>query len=108
MGKIRDRNNSSLKKIARKKDLMEILDLIPGTREFKMKQLEESARNVSLKQKIPECPFPKNGRIFSCSNGHFLCGSCKCHDSIRVCPKCKKNFVGRAHDFEDVVNTLWE
>ena len=34
--------------------MKEILDLIPGTMEFRMKQLEESARNVSLM--IPECP----------------------------------------------------
>jgi len=111
--KMRDWNNCSLEKNAREKELKEILDLIPGTIEFRMRQIEESARNVSLDQKIPECPvcfekFPKDGRIFSCSNGHFLCGSCMSHDSIRVCPKCKKDFVGRAHDFEEVVNTLWE
>ena len=43
----------------RKKELNEILDLIPGTTEFRMRQLEESARNVSLVQKIPECPVSK-------------------------------------------------
>ena len=41
---------------SREKELKEILDLIPGTIEFRMRQLEESARNVSLNQKIPECP----------------------------------------------------
>ena len=40
----------------REKELKEILDLIPGTVEFRMKQLEDSARNVSLDHKIPECP----------------------------------------------------
>ena len=71
--KMRDRDNCSLEKNARflfkfvvtktffwifsrEKDLKEILDLIPGTIEFRMRQLEESARNVSLDQKIPECP----------------------------------------------------
>ena len=47
---------TSLWFISREKELKEILDLIPGTMEFRMKQLEESARNVSLDQKIPECP----------------------------------------------------
>ena len=42
----------------REKELKEILDLIPGTMEFRMRKLEESecARNFSLDQKIPECP----------------------------------------------------
>ena len=47
---------TSLWFISREKELKEILDLIPGTVEFRMRQLEESARNVSLDQKIPECP----------------------------------------------------
>ena len=47
---------TSLWFISREKELKEILELIPGTVEFRMRQLEESARNVSLDQKIPECP----------------------------------------------------
>lgn len=46
--------------VSREKDLKEILDLIPGTLEFRMKQLEESARNVSLDHKIPECPVSES------------------------------------------------
>ena len=40
----------------REKELKEILDLIPGTVEFRIRQIEESARTLSLDQKIPECP----------------------------------------------------
>ena len=54
---------TSLWFISREKELKEILELIPGTVEFRMKLLEESVRNVSMDQKIPECPVDLFSRI---------------------------------------------
>ena len=51
----------SVYSVIRDKELKEILDLIPCTVEFRMSQREKAAENVSLNQKIPECP---SGKLF--------------------------------------------
>jgi len=98
---VTDANGNTLMKIAKGRDLQEILELLPGTMEYKVKQLEEA-----MKRKIPECPiclqnFQADTRIFQCINGHVLCEECKNKLVRKVCPTCKLNVDGRAHYFED-------
>jgi len=57
----------------------------------------------------PECPvcyerFSRNGHIFHCNNGHFVCG--RCQQQIHICPRCRGQMIGRAHDFEQFLQTL--
>jgi len=90
-----------------------------------MSALKESLRNTQMGQgvpriNVPECPViqtvspdfwfqvcfemmapPK--QIFHCVNGHFVCGSCR--PNIQVCPKCRNNMAGRAHDTEEMLRT---
>ena len=59
--------------------------------------------------------------IFSCVVGHHLCGSCKASKTVKVkdwfadkfilnlakvCPICKCQFSGWAHNFENLVGEL--
>ena len=105
----------------REKELPEILDMIYENLEVRSngqidenrtRDLENRIRELEENRKVPECPvcferFQKDRPIFSCGDGHHLCGSCKSHRSVRVCPRCRKRFTGRAIDFENHINELW-
>ena len=40
----------------REKRLTDILEMLPGTVEYRLKQMEENMRSVDLYSKLPECP----------------------------------------------------
>ena len=76
--------------------------------ERRMRVLEEVRRNFRLDQKIPKCKvgdsdgtnnperksnyksqvclqtFPRDGEVYSCFGGHFICGSCCSQDALKL------------------------
>ena len=57
----------------------------------------------------PECPvcyerFKGYENIFQCNQGHFVCQ--RCYHNVRSCPRCRGQMIGRAHDFEQFLQTL--
>jgi|ERR1712192_10643 len=111
---VRNKAGKTAEQLARDGNHNSVLALIPGTVEqiqAEMSALKESIRNIQMGQggariNVPECPVcfevmapPK--QIFHCVNGHFVCGSCR--PNIRMCPKCRNNMAGRAHDTEEML-----
>merc|ERR1711971_43808 len=111
---VRNQAGKTAEQLARDGNHKSVLALIPGTVEqiqAEMSALKESIRNIQMGQggariNVPECPVcfeemapPK--QIFQCVNGHFVCGSCR--PNIRMCPKCRNNMAGRAHDTEEML-----
>ena len=69
-------------------------------------------KRVRQEAEIPHCQvclqtYSKDGKIFGCVNGHLLCAACRSQPSIQVCPRCRGEMTGRAHDYEDLVHQLW-
>jgi len=65
--------------------------------------------DMSRKVRTPSCPvcydrFPKNGRIFQCLSGHFICENCR--PGVTNCPTCRAAMLGRCIDFEQFLLTL--
>ena len=58
----------------------------------------------------PECPIclelmlPPT-KIFTCSNGHLVCGPCK--EKVAQCSICMKPVMGRATAMEQMLRTLF-
>ena len=70
-----------------------------------LKKVPDLCRNILL----PSCPiclerFSKNGHVFQCPAGHFICGNCRPH--VFNCPKCRAGMLGRCFDFELFLQTL--
>lgn len=85
----------------RKSEMFKILAKIPT---IDMDTFMQDSFNTA-----PECPvcfdsFTKNSRIFQCVQGHFVCE--RCYEQIQNCPKCRGQMIGRAHDFEQFLQTL--
>ena len=65
--------------------------------------------NVGSNVTAPECPvcyerFSRNTNIFQCTQGHFVCQ--RCRERVETCPVCRGEMIGRAHDFEQFLQTL--
>jgi len=70
-----------------------------------LKKVNDFCRSILL----PQCPvcfdkFPKNGQVFQCIAGHFICGNCR--PRVNNCPKCRTGMLGRCFDFEQFLQTL--
>ena len=92
----------------RERELTNVLENIPGTTEHELRKIKRNMSSLSLLtdcDRVPDCrvrreivtfavlykifevcmeKFQRGGQIFSCTNGHFLCGACKSHSSIKV------------------------
>ena len=58
---------------------------------------------------IPECPAclePMVRQIFSCPNGHLICGACKPEVVGNVCTNCRAQYGGRASATEEMVRNM--
>eukprot|EP00090_Calanus_glacialis_P003707 TRINITY_DN12736_c0_g1_i2.p1 TRINITY_DN12736_c0_g1~~TRINITY_DN12736_c0_g1_i2.p1 ORF type:complete len:271 (+),score=64.35 TRINITY_DN12736_c0_g1_i2:46-858(+) len=90
----RDGQNKTLKAVARENNKHEILCA-----------MSRAVGNfpVEWNRRVPECPvcyveFARDTPMFQCGQGHIVCGNCR--PRIQICPKCRGQMTGRAHDFE--------
>lgn len=68
-------------------------------------QAMKASKHIIKERAAPECPvcleeMTPPQRIFQCRNGHLLCGACRLGLPSSVCPKCRSEITGRAHDTE--------
>ena len=89
----------------KKKDMFNTLLKVPTIDKDAFLQDTFTACGVTA----PECPvcyekFPRNGKVFQCTVGHFVCE--RCHQRIQSCPKCRGQIIGRCHDFEQFLNAM--
>ena len=83
---------------------------------------------AGIRSVIPEChvcleKFQEKIHVYNCFNGHFTCGTCinsmicpRCNGEyinhficksctkFMTCPRCNEMIIGRAHDFENMIN----
>jgi len=84
----------------------EMASLVSSEQDTKFRVLK--ATGIPSVEIIPECPVcVKQMRapvqIFSCPNGHLVCGSCKPQIVRNKCAECRSQYMGRASVVENMV-----
>ena len=84
----------------------EMASLVSSEQDTKFRVLK--ATGIQSVEIIPECPvcfiqMRAPVHIFSCPNGHFVCGSCKPRIVRNKCAECRSQYMGRASGVENMV-----
>merc|ERR1712172_364032 len=106
-------------------------DLLAKAQEYqaeKQNELEKEIKNLANNEKkikeqkkqlqkisgggdvIPDCPVcleRMTGQIFSCKNGHGICGTCK--PRVRTCATCRDGeYISRSIGMEQMVRAIMQ
>eukprot|EP00092_Neocalanus_flemingeri_P001809 GFUD01001928.1.p1 GENE.GFUD01001928.1~~GFUD01001928.1.p1 ORF type:complete len:376 (-),score=96.30 GFUD01001928.1:148-1275(-) len=79
-------------------------------RDYIEKKIQSQLFQTPPSPNIPECPvcldkLEPPTRIFTCPNGHLICGDCK--TQVDICTNCRESYMGRATAVEQMLRGMF-